>query len=157
MQDHLSQRWCSTATKPARLRRGLHDLPPPNWTVWRPENDHAHVMLHARQAGASIPCGPHRSRCDILAHGSRDFYAQRGGGGPRLQRACSLTTPMPSIYRSPYKTTWGREEPYTLDQLASVIPFNWEPPTVRQTGVGRNVDLFEAGMKMGWPASQCST
>ena len=39
------------------------------------------------------------------------------------------------------------EDPYTLDQLASVIPFGWEPPTVRQTGVGRNVDLFEAGMR----------
>ena len=52
-----------------------------------------------------------------------------------------------SIGGSPYRTKWGSEDPYTLDQLASVIPFGWEPPTVRQTGVGRNVDLFEAGMR----------
>ena len=50
-------------------------------------------------------------------------------------------------FKSPYRTTWGREAPYTLDQLATVIPFNWTPPSVRQTGVGRNVDLFEAGMR----------
>ena len=28
-----------------------------------------------------------------------------------------------------------------------MVPFNWEPPSVRQTGVGRNVDLFEAGVR----------
>ena len=58
-----------------------------------------------------------------------------------------------SIYRSPYKTTWGRETPYALDQLACVIPFNWEPPSVRQTGVGRNVDLFEAGIRWAGQAA----
>ena len=29
--------------KPAKLRRGLPDLPDPNWIVCRPANDHAHV------------------------------------------------------------------------------------------------------------------
>ena len=28
-----------------------------------------------------------------------------------------------------------------------MIPFNWEPPVVRLTAIGRNVDLFETGMK----------
>ena len=41
-----------------------------------------------------------------------------------------------------------------MDQLATVIPFNWTPPSVRQTGVGRNVDLFEAGMR--WAGRQAN-
>ena len=38
------------------------------------------------------------------------------------------------------------ESPYTFEQLAWVISFGWRAPDVRQTGVGRNCDLFWAGM-----------
>ena len=47
---------------------------------------------------------------------------------------------------TPYETRWGPELPYPLEQLARVIPFGWRAPDVRQTGVGRNCDLFRAGM-----------
>jgi len=44
-------------------------------------------------------------------------------------------------------TIWGREAPYSLDDLANVIPFGWKRPRVALTGLGRNVDAFRAGMK----------
>ena len=129
--------------KPAALRRGLPDLPPPNWTVWRPANDHAHACWTLAEPVHRYPA----ARIEPLRYlaGIGDYYAHAVGADPSYSGV--LAHNPASIYRSPYKTTWGREEPYTLDQLASVIPFNWEPPTVRQTGVGRNVDLFEAGMR----------
>ena len=74
-----------------------------------------------------------------------EYYAHAVGADPGY--AGVLAHNPASIYRSPYKTTWGREKPYALDQLACVVPFNWKPPSVRQTGVGRNVDLFEAGIR----------
>ena len=129
--------------QPVRLRRGLPDLPPPNWTVWRPANDHAHVVYTLAKPVHRYPAAriePLRFLAEIA-----DYYAHAVGADPAY--AGVLAHNPASIFRSPYKTTWGREAPYTLDQLASVIPFNWEPPTVRQTGVGRNVDLFEAGMR----------
>ena len=129
--------------KPARLRRGLPDLPPPNWTVWRRGNHHAHVCWTLDTPVHRYPAArvePLRYLADIA-----DYYSHAVGADPGY--AGVLAHNPASIYRSPYQTTWGREDPYTLDQLASVIPFNWEPPTVRQTGVGRNCDLFEAGMR----------
>ena len=129
--------------KPAELRCGLPDLLDPNWIVWRPANDHAHVCwtlakpVH-RYSAARI--GPLRYLAGIA-----DYYAQAVGADPGY--AGVLSHNPTSIDCSPYRTTWGSREPFTLHQLASVIPFGWEPPTVRQTGMGRNVDLFEAGMK----------
>ena len=129
--------------EPALLRRGLPDLPDPNWTVWRPENDHAHVCWTLAEPVHRYPAAkPEPLR--YLA-GVAEYYAHAVGADPSF--AGVLAHNPTSIYRSPYRTTWGREEPYRLDQLASVLPFGWEPPKVRQTGVGRNVDLFEAGMR----------
>ena len=129
--------------KPPALGAGLHDLPVPNWTVWRPANDHAHVCwtlanpVHRYPAAKPEPL--------LFLAGVAEYYAHAVGADPGYAGVLAHN-PM-SIYRSPYKTVWGREERYTLDELASVIPFGWEPPKVRQTGVGRNCDLFEAGMK----------
>ena len=136
--------------QPARIRRGLPDLPTPSWTVWRPTNDHAHVCWALAKPVHRYPA----ARIEPLRFLSRiaEYYAHAVGADPGYPGV--LAHNPASIYRSPYKTTWGREDPYSLDQLASVIPFGWEPPTVRQTGVGRNVDLFEAGMKWaGRPAN----
>jgi elongation factor Ts len=74
-----------------------------------------------------------------------EYYAYAVGADPGY--AGVLAHNPASTYVSPYETTWGREDPYSLEQLASVIPFGWEAPAIRQTGVGRNVDLFEAGMR----------
>ena len=118
--------------------------------MWRPTNDHAHVCWALAKPVHRYPA----ARIEPLRFLSRiaEYYAHAVGADPGYPGV--LAHNPASIYRSPYKTTWGREDPYSLDQLASVIPFGWEPPTVRQTGVGRNVDLFEAGMKWaGRPAN----
>ena len=41
-------------------------------------------------------------------------------------------------------TNWLRKDPYSLGELARVIPFGWRRPTVSRTGVGRNCDLFQS-------------
>ena len=52
-------------------------------------------------------------------------------------------------------TTWGdRREPYTLDELAEVIPFGWKAPKIADSAIGRNVDLFRALMR--WAGQQCN-
>ena len=55
--------------------------------------------------------------------------------------------PMHSGHRGAFRTWWGRRDPYSLDELAEVIPFGWRVPTLKRTGIGRNVDLFRAAMR----------
>ena len=83
-------------------------------------------------------------RLSDLAYGV--FSGVSGGDADPAYSGVLAHNPAP-LFKGSYRATWGREEPYTLDHLAAVIPFNWEPPSVRQTGVGRNVDLFEAGCR----------
>ena len=129
--------------QPAALARGLPSLPPPNWTVWRPANDHAHVVwtlanpVHRYPAAREHPLKYLASIAEYFAHSTGADIAYNG---------VLAHNPAPR-YKSEYKTTWGPAAPYTLDHMASVIPFNWEPPVVRLTAIGRNVDLFETGMK----------
>ena len=83
--------------KPARLRRGLPDLPPPNWTVWRRGNHHAHVCWTLDTPVHRYPAArvePLRYLADIA-----DYYSHAVGADPGY------------------------------------------------AGVGRNCDLFEAGMR----------
>ena len=128
---------------PRKMGLGLPDLPPFNWMVDRPTNDHAHVVWTLAKPVHRYPA----ARIEPLRYLAwiAEYYAHAVGADPGY--AGVLAHNPASIYRSPYKTTWGRMTPYALDQLACVIPFNWEPPSVRQTGVGRNVDLFEAGIR----------
>ena len=128
---------------PRKMGLGLPDLPPPNWIVRRPANNHAHVVWTLAEPVHRYPA----ARIDPLRYLAWivEYYAHAVAADPGY--AGVLAHNPASIYRSPYKTTWGRETPYALDQLACVVPFGWEPPSVRQTGVGRNVDLFEAGMR----------
>ncbi len=129
---------------PAALARGMADLPPPNWKVTRPANDHAHVAWTLATPVHRYPAA--RPEPLRLLAGVAEYYASATGADPGYSGVLSHN-PAPRLRQSDYVTTWGREEPYTLDQLATVIPFGWEPPTLRQTGIGRNVDLFEAGMR----------
>ena len=132
---------------PQARAEGLFDLPPPNWIVWRPANDHAHVCWTLAYPVHRYPearIGPGR----YLAH-IAEYYAHAVGADPSYAGVLAHN-PAPTR-ETPYETVWGREEPYTLDQLANVISFGWKPPKVRQTGIGRNVALFEAGMQWaGW-------
>ena len=76
-----------------------------------------------------------------------DYYAHAVGADPSYSGVLAHN-PAPLMRQNEFRTLWWREAPYTLDELATVIPFGWTPPKVRQTGIGRNCDLFETGM--GW-------
>ena len=129
---------------------GLSDLPPFNWLVERPANDHAHVVWALAEPIHRYPA----ARAEPLRYfaGIAEYYAFSTNADASY--AGVLAHNPACRFKSPYRTTWGREAPYTLYQLATVIPFNWTPPSVRQTGVGRNVDLFEAGMR--WAGRQAN-
>ena len=129
--------------RPKAWRMGVGDLPPYSWLVRRSANDHAHIAWCLDQPVHKYPA----ARVEPLRYfaGIAEYYAHAVGADPGY---AGLLAHNPACrFKTPYKTIWGREEPYTLDQLANVIPFNWEPPNVRQTGIGRNVDLFEAGCR----------
>ena len=137
--------------RPAALARGLPDLPPPNWTVWRTANDHAHICWTLAKPVHRYPA----ARIEPLRYlaGIAEFYAHATGADPGYNGILAHN-PAPTFANDDFVTTWGHPAPYSLDQLAAVIPFGWEPPTVRQAGVGRNCDLFEAGMR--WAGRQAN-
>lgn len=130
---------------PAAMARGLADLPDPNWIVRRVANGHAHP---AWTLAAPVHRYP-KAKPEPLIYLSRvaDYYATTTGADGSYSGVLAHN-PAPRYRETAYRTTWGREAPYSLDDLASVIPFGWKPPGERQTGIGRNCDLF-AGL-MAW-------
>ena len=57
-----------------------------------------------------------------------------------------------------WETTWWRDEPWTLPELAEVIPKGWRIPRKPTTPEGRNVTLFNAALRWfgrpsNWDAS----
>ena len=58
--------------------------------------------------------------------------------------------PMAAAHGPGFKTGWGRHDPYTLDELAEVIPLGWRMPTkpaAISTEAGRNCYLFRVAMR----------
>ena len=52
--------------------------------------------------------------------------------------------PMGAAHGPGFVTNWLHHDPYTLPQLAEVIPFGWRKPTVTVTAIGRNCSMFDA-------------
>ncbi len=128
---------------PLRWRPGLSDLPPPNWIVRRPVNDHVHVAYCLETPVHRYPAArpePVRYLANIAEYYQHVLGADAGYTGVLAHN------PAPIYRQDIFETTWGSKQPYSLDGLADVIPFGWSPPRVRQTAIGRNCDLFEAGM-----------
>ena len=136
---------------PDKMGYGLLDLPAPSWTVTRISNGHAHCAW-TLEAPVYKYATARRDPQRYLATVS-EFYAETVAADPGFT-GLLCHNPAPRFCQDEFTTTWGREEPFTLDELANVIPFNWRPPRVRRTGVGRNSDLFEAGLK--WAGRQAN-
>ena len=115
------------------------EIPPPNWRVFRPDTGHSHAVWTLAAPVHKYPKA-RRGPLDYFA-AIAEFYALTLGADPGYNGAL-VHNPV----STPYGTRWGPESPYPLEQLARVIPFGWRAPDVRQTGVGRNCDLFRAGM-----------
>lgn len=130
--------------EPQKLAAGLWELPPPSWTIRRRRNENAHVVWCLEE-----PVHKHRSaKIGPLLYlaNTAEYYAQKCGADPGYSGILAHN-PAPHFRSDEFETTWGREAPYSLDELASVIPFGWNAPKVRQTGIGRNCDLFRSLME----------
>ena len=127
------------------------EIPPPNWRVFRPDTGHSHAVWTLAAPVHKYPKA-RRGPLDYLT-AIAEFYALTLGADPGYNGVL-VHNPV----STPYETRWGPELPYPLEQLARVIPFGWRAPDVRQTGVGRNCDLFRAGMAWaGREANAAST
>ena len=139
---------------PEATAAGLFELPPASWIVRRKANQHAHVVwalaapVH-RYSAAKIE--PLRYLANIA-----EFYASATSADPGYNGILAHN-PAPTFANDDFVTTWGREEPYALDQLLSVIPFNWTPPKVRVTAEGRHLDLFTDLMRWAGRRANAST
>lgn len=122
-------------------------LPHPNWVTLREASGGIHVVytlaapVHRGAAGRERPLA-------FLARVSEwygvQLEADAGYGGVLAHN------PVPPAW-SDLHTYWGREEPYELRELAEPIPKRWRRPHIPRTAIGRNVALFEAGMR--WAGS----
>ena len=128
---------------PERMGLGICDLPPSNWAARRIANGHAHPAWTLAKPVHRYPS----ARVAPLNYAAKiaEYFAHALGADPNYNGILAHN-PAPKYRDGEFVTDWGRSKAYELDELASIIPFGWEPPTVRQTGIGRNVDLFEAGM-----------
>jgi len=116
---------------------GLCDLPPYGWLVPTERGAHVTWVLAAPVAKhAAAREAPRRYLTAVS-----EYFHHRLGADPSF--AGLSRNPL----HSDAGTVWGSPAPYSLGQLASVIPFNWQRPRVPQTGIGRNRAMFEAGMK----------
>ena len=107
--------------------------------MFRPDTGHSHAVWTLAAPVHKYPKA-RRGPLDYFA-AIAEFYALTLGADPGYNGVL-VHNPV----STPYETRWGPELPYPLEQLARVIPFGWRAPDVRQTGVGRNCDLFRAGM-----------
>ena len=116
------------------MAAGLDDLPPYSWFVRTRRGGHVSWAL-------AVPVGKHqaaRAAPEAYLSAVAEYYHHALGADPAFG----------GLSRNPAHpkadTVWGRRKPYSLDELSSVIPFNWRKPRIAQTGIGRNRDLFMA-------------
>ena len=72
-----------------------------------------------------------------------EYLTSLFGGDPSYNGILTVN-PMSRAHPTGFKCAWGRRGPYTLDELAQIIPFGWRKPVVSCTAIGRNVSLFDA-------------
>ena len=113
---------------------------PPNWIVSNPETGCAHVVycldrpvLH----GDGMRLKPLKFRQRIAEYYRMAYGADSGYAG--------VLTHNP--VHPKWDVTWWRKEPWTLPELAEVIPKGWRIPRKPTTPEGRNVTLFHAAQR----------
>ena len=120
------------------------ELPKPNVIVQRRASGNCHVSWFL---GAPVHRGEGAGwKPQYALARVSEFFRQRVEADPDYTGVLTLN-PMHTGHRGAFRTWWGRRDPYSLDELAEVIPFGWRVPTLKRTGIGRNVDLFRAAMR----------
>jgi len=122
-------------------------LPMPSWMVQRRASLHPHLvwcLCRPVLRGSQARLSPLRRFARIS-----EFYRQASQADAGFNGVLSHN-PMCGGPRSSGRaliTTWGRREPYSLDELAEAIPQGWRMPHVPTTEAGRNDSLFRALMR----------
>ncbi len=120
---------------------GAGDLPTPNIYASRTASGHVQVFylldrpVHRGEQARAKPL-------TYLARVS-EFYRATLGADPGYMGVLS-SNPV----HGDYQTSYPHSTPYTLDQLAGVIPKGWRIPRVPTTGEGKNCSLFAALCKL---------
>ena len=116
------------------MAAGLDNLPSYSWLVRTRRGGHVSWTL-------AVPVGKHqaaRTAPEAYLSAVAEYYHHALVADPAFG----------GLSRNPAHpkadTVWGRRKPYSLDELSSVIPYNWRKPRIAQTGIGRNRDLFMA-------------
>ena len=119
------------------LGDGLQELPPPNWITRTQRGGHCTWCL-------AVPVAKHGA-----ARAAPEQYLARIA--EYFHHALGADPSFSGLGRNPAHpdadTIWGRSEPYSMDELAAVIPHGWRRPQVPQTGVGRNCMMHDGGMR----------
>ena len=121
---------------------------PPNW-ITHTLSGHGHAVYTLDRPvlrGEKSRLRPLRLLARIAEYYRVAYGADSGYVG--------LLTHNPTHARYRDSTTWWREDPWTLAELAAVIPKGWRMPAKPTTPEGRNVSLFRLGMRWcGYPAN----
>lgn len=120
----------------------------PNWIVSSPQSGHAHVVYCL--ARPVLRTDQAKARPLAMLARIAEFYTVAYGADTGY---AALLTHNPVHGRYAASTTWLREQPWRLDELAQAIPPGWRIPKRPQTAEGRNSTLFRAAMRhFGQPA-----
>ena len=120
-----------------------HLVPEPSWMVTSRSSGHSHVAF-------ALACPVHRypearPRPLMLFQRVTDYFTSVTGADPNYVGVLTRN-PMAAADLNT-ATTWGQRDPFSLHQLAEVIPSGWQAPSPVLSGVGRNVDTFLTLMK----------
>jgi len=123
------------------------NLPEPTFIAANPANGHAHIAFRLKTPIVISPAGRKEPICygaDIDRGLRRRLDADRGYNGLLIKNPL----------HPHWKTTWGRVEPYELDELNDwLFPHDKRPePSIQVTGgLGRNCILFDELRTFSYP------
>lgn len=128
------------------------EAPTPNWIVTRYSSGGSHAVwnlaapVHRGEAAREAPLRLFARVAERLAE---VIGADAGYAGVLTHN------PMARAQGNDLRTVWLERDPYELREIAAkIIPFGWRLPAMRRTEIGRNDDLFRAGMTWaGSPAN----
>ena len=126
--------------KPERAREAIGDgaVPIPNWKVQNPRTEHLHVAYCLE---TPVHRYPEAARGPLdYADRITEYFTETLSADPGFTGVLTRN-PSPTGTGFGDRTEWGRKEPYSLGELAEVIPFKWTPPKIPQTSIGRNCHL----------------
>lgn len=127
-------------------------LPRFNWAVTRPRSGGTHVVWNLARPvhrGTTARKHPLAKLARIADYYAIELRADVGYNGVLSHN------PMSKAQGRALVTVWGnRRDPYSLEELAAVIPKGWRRPLTPRTAIGRNCGLFASCMEWaGSPAN----